>query len=80
MNFPPSSAGFGCEYLVRSSAMITTKSVPVSLRTRSAYGCNSRDGSGRSIARTTYGESATASATFTERSRADSSWSRRAST
>ncbi|SCF90814.1 aerobic C4-dicarboxylate transport protein, partial [Streptomyces sp. Ncost-T6T-2b] len=52
----------GCVQRTRSVSMIVTKAIPVSSRTRSAYGWSTADGSGVRMASRTEGESATARA------------------
>ena len=75
----PSCSGLGWEKRVRSGAITTTKSTPVSTRTASANGWISSDGSPVAIASWTTGERATACATETASSRALARMSVRAS-
>ena len=75
----PSSSGLGWEKRVRSGAITTTKSTPVSTRTASANGWISSDGSPVPIAWWTMGDRATACATETASSRALARMSERAS-
>lgn len=61
-NCSPIRSESGCVQRTRSGDMMVTKAIPVSLRTRSAYGWSTADGSGVPIASRTDGESAIARA------------------
>ncbi len=77
MKLLPIWEGSGWVQRTPSGSMIVTKAIPVSSRTRSAYGWSTEDGSGVRIASRTDGDSAMArAAARTWRAAVSSAWDR----